>query len=118
MYIEALEEIEALEIEALAQASKSLELIYELSFDGILQESHIAMAYACLVGVGKDYEAKIVAKMAKLDDEVERSMLALWLLGARLELPDYREQWVEQARDRWCLMVVGSALQNIAMMDD
>ena len=110
------EEIEALEIEALAQASKSLELIYELSFDSILQNGHIAMAYAYLMGTDKDYEAKIVAKMAKLDDEVERSLLALWILGARLELPGYREQWQEQARDSWCLMVVGSALQNIAMM--
>ena len=110
------EEIEALEIEALAQASKCLEKVYDLGFDGVLQERYIAMAYACLVGVGKDYEAKIVAKMAKLDDEVERSLLALWVLGARLELPGYREQWQEQARDSWCLMVVGSALQNIAMM--
>lgn len=111
------EEIEALEIETLAQASKHLELIYELSFDGVLQNGHIAMAYAYLMGAGKHYEAEIVAKMAKLEDEVERSLLALWLLGARLELPPYREQWQEQARDSWCLMVVGSALQNVAMMD-
>lgn len=104
------------EIEALAQASKHLEKIYELSFDGVLQNGHMTMAYAYLVGAGKHYEAKIVAKMAKLDDEVERSLLALWVLGARLELPNYREQWVEQARDSWCLMVVGSALQNIAML--
>lgn len=115
MYIE---EIEALEIEALAQASKHLEKVYELSFDGVLQERYMTMAYAYLMGAGKHYEAKMVAKMAKLEDEVERSLLALWILGARLELPNYREQWQEQARDRWCLMVVGSALQNIAMMDD
>lgn len=111
------EEIEALEIEALEQASKCLEKVYDLGFDGVLQERYIAMAYAYLMGVGKDYEAKVVAKMVKLDDEVERSMLALWVLGARIELPNYREQWQEQARDSWCLMVVGSALQNIAMMD-
>lgn len=111
------EEIEALEIEALEQASKCLEKVYDLGFDGILQNGHIAMAYAYLMGAGKGYEAKIVAKMAKLEDEVERSLLALWILGARLELPGYREQWQEQARDGWCLMVVGSALQNIAMMD-
>lgn len=115
MYIEALEE-KSLEIEALEQASKHLEKVYDLGFDGVLQNGHIAMAHAYLMGAGKGYEAKIVAKMAKLDDEVERSMLALWVLGARLELPDYREQWVEQARDGWCLMVVGSALQNVAMM--
>lgn len=112
------EEIEALESRAVEQASKHLELIYELGFDGVLQERYIAMAYAYLVGAGKHYEAEVVAKMAKLEDEVERSLLALWVLGARLELPNYREQWVEQARDRWCLMVVGSALQNIAMMED
>lgn len=111
------EEIEALEIEALAQASKCLEKVYDLGFDGVLQERYMTMAYAYLVGADKGYEAEVVAKMAKLEDEVERSMLALWLLGARLELPNYREQWVEQARDSWCLMVVGSALQNIAMLD-
>lgn len=114
MYIE---EIEALEIEAVKQASKHLEKVYDLSFDSVLQERYIAMAYAYLMGAGKHYEAKIVAKMGRLGDEAERSLLALWVLGARLELPGHKEQWVEQARDSWTLMVVGSALQNIELME-
>lgn len=115
MYIE---EIEALEIEALEQASKYLEQVYDLSFDGVLQERYMAVAYLALVVADKPYEAKIVAKMAKLDDEVERSLLALWVLGARLELPGYREQWQEESRDNWVMMIVGSALQNIEGLDN
>ena len=83
----------------------------------MLQERHIALAYLALIVADKPYEAKVVAKMAKLEDETERSLLALWVLGARLEIPGHKEQWVEQARDSWCLMIVGSALQNIEAMD-
>lgn len=117
MYVEEIEE-KSLESHALAQASKHLELVYDLSFDAKLQNKSLAVAYLALVVAEKPYEAKVVSKMAKLDDEAERSLLALWVLGARLELPGYKEQWWEQARDSWCLMVVGSALQNIEMMDD
>lgn len=116
MYKEEIEET-SLESRALEQASKHLDMVYELGFDGVLQERHIVIAYLALVVAEKPYEAKVVAKMAKLDDEAERSMLALWVLGARLELPGHKEQWVEQARDSWCLMVVGSALQNIELME-
>ena len=113
MYLEE----KSLESRALEQASKHLEQVYDLSFDGVLQERHIALAYLALIVADKPYEAKVVAKMAKLEDETERSLLALWVLGARLEIPGHKEQWVEQARDSWCLMIVGSALQNIEAMD-
>lgn len=116
MYTEEIEET-SLESCALAQASKHLEQVYELGFDGVMQERHIVMAYLALLVAGKQYEAKLVGKMARLEDEAERSLLALWVLGARLELPGYKDQWQEQARDSWCLMVVGSALQNIELME-
>lgn len=103
---------------ALAQASKHLEMVYDLSFDAKLQNKSLAVAYLALVVADKQYEAKLVGKMAKLEDEAERSLLALWVLGARLELPGHKEQWQEQSRDGWCLMIVGSALQNIELMED
>lgn len=117
MYTEEIEET-SLESCALAQASKHLEMVYELGFDGIMQERYIVMAYLALIVADKQYEATLVKKMTKLDDEAERSLLALWILGARLELPGYEKQWQEQARDGWTLMVVGSALQNIELMED
>lgn len=117
MYVEEVEET-SLESRALEQASKHLEMVYDLSFDAKLQNKSLAVAYLALIVADKPYEAKVVSKMAKLDDEAERSLIALWVLGARLELPGHKEQWVEQARDSWTLMVVGSALQNVAMMGD
>lgn len=117
MYLEEIEE-KSLESRALEQAIKHLDRVWDVSFDDVLQNQSLAVAYLALLVAGKAPEAKVVAKMAKLEDEAERSMLALWVLGARLELPGYEKQWQEQARDSWCLMIVGSALQNIAMMDD
>lgn len=117
MYIEEIEE-KSLESRALEQAIKHLDRVWDVSFDAKLQNKSLALAYLALLVAGKAPEAKLVGKMAKLDDEAERSLLALWVLGARLELPGYEEQWQEQSRDSWCLMIVGSALQNIELMED
>ena len=79
---------------------------------------HLGVAYLALVVAGKDYEAELVKKMGRLGDEVERAVLALWVLGARLELPRYKSEWWEQSRDEWAMMIVGSALQNIEDMEN
>lgn len=119
MYIHDEEEtIESLESRALEQAIKHLDRVWDVSFDDVLQNQSLAVAYLALLVADKQYEATLVKKMAKLEDEAERSLLALWVLGARLELPGHKEQWAEDSRDSWTLMVVGSALQNIAMMGD
>lgn len=119
MYIHDEEEtIESLESRALDQAIKHLDRVWDVSFDDVLQNQSLALAYLALLVAGKTHEATLVKKMAKLDDEAERAIMALWVLGARLELPGYKDEWQEQARDSWCLMLIGSALQNIEAMDD
>lgn len=116
MYYEELEEVTSQS--ALEQAEEHLERVWQNMLSKKIQDKDLLIAYLALLVAGKTYEAKMVKKTAQLTDELERSMMALWILGARLELEPYKEQWQEQARDSWCLMVVGSALQNIAMMED
>ena len=103
---------------ALDQAEIHLDRVLQNMISKEIQDKDLVIAYLALLVADKTYEANIVKKMAQLTDELERSMMALWVLGARLELPGYREQWQEQARDNWCLMIVGSALQNIEGLDN
>ena len=117
MYIEE-EELEqaldgTLEANALEQASHHLDRVWNNGISKEIQDRDLLVAYLALVVAGKTYEAKLVQKMAKLDDELERSVMALWVLGARLELPGFKEEWHEQSRDTWFMMILGSALQGI-----
>ena len=114
MYYEELEEVTSQS--ALEQAEIHLDRVVQNMISKEIQDKDLLIAYLALLVADKTYEANIVKKTAQLNDEVERSMLALWVLGARLELPGHKEQWQEQARDGWCLMIVGSALQNIEAM--
>lgn len=102
-----------LEANALEQASHHLDRVWNNCISDEMQDKHLVMAYLSLIVAGKEYEAKLVQKMAKLDDELERSVMALWVLGARLESPGFKEEWHEQARDTWYMMILGSALQGI-----
>ena len=122
MYIHDEEYYEAidqdLEAHALDTATKHLSIVWENGNDKEIQDQSLGVAYLALVVAGKDYEAELVKKMGRLADEVERAVLALWLLGARLELPRYKSEWWEQSRDEWAMMIVGTALQNIEEMED
>lgn len=111
MYYEEIEEVA--ESSALDQAEAHLERVWQNMLSKEIQDKDLVIAYLALLVAGKTYEAKMVKKTAQLTDELERSMMALWILGARLELPGYKEQWQEESRDEWFLMIVGSALQNI-----
>lgn len=102
---------------ALDQAEKHLERVWQNMLSKEIQDRDLLIAYLALLVAGKTYEASMVKKTAQLTDELERSMMALWVLGARLELQPYKEQWQEESRDNWFLMIVGSALQNIEAMD-
>lgn len=116
MYYEELEEVTSQS--ALDQASKHLDRVLQNMISKEIQDKDLAIAYLALLVAGKTYEASMVKKTAQLTDELERSMMALWILGARLELQPYKEQWQEESRDNWFLMIVGSALQNIEAMED
>lgn len=115
-YEEELEEVA--ESSALDQAEMHLERVWQNMISKEIQDKDLLIAYLALLVAGKTYEAKMVKKTAQLTDELERSMMALWILGARLELESYKEQWQEESRDNWFLMIVGSALQNIEELDD
>lgn len=113
------EEFEAVTSQcALEQAEVHLERVWQNMLSKKIQDRDLLIAYLALLVAGKTYEAKMVKKTAQLTDELERSMMALWILGARLELQPYKEQWAEDSRDSWTMMVVGTALQNIEDMDD
>lgn len=116
MYYEEIEEVA--ESSALDQAEKHLERVWQNMISREIQDKDLLIAYLALLVAGKTYEASMVKKTAQLNDELERSMMALWILGARLELEPYKEQWQEDSRDNWFLMIVGSALQNIEELDD
>lgn len=103
---------------ALDQAEIHLERVWQNMLSKEIQDKDLLLAYLALLVAGKTYEAKMVKKTAQLTDELERSMMALWVLGTRLELEPYKEQWAEDSRDNWFLMIVGSALQNIEAMED
>lgn len=103
---------------ALDQAEIHLERVWQNMLSKKIQDKDLLIAYLALLVAGKTYEAKMVKKTAQLTDELERSMMALWILGARLELEPYKGQWLEDSRDNWFLMIVGSALQNIEAMED
>lgn len=111
---EELEEVA--ESSALDQAEIHLERVWQNMLSKKIQDKDLLIAYLALLVAGKTYEAKMVKKTAQLTDELERSMMALWILGARLELEPYKEQWAEDSRDSWAMMVVGTALQNIEDM--
>lgn len=117
MYYEELEE-EVTSQSALEQAEMHLDRVLQNMISKEIQDKDLLLAYLALLVAGKTCEAKMVKKTAQLTDELERSMMALWILGARLELPGYREQWQEESRDNWFLMIVGAALQNIEDMGD
>lgn len=113
------EEFEAVTSQcALDQAEMHLERVWQNMLSKKIQDKDLLIAYLALLVAGKTYEAKMVKKTAQLTDELERSMMALWVLGARLELQPYKDQWIEDSRDTWAMMVVGTALQNIEDMDD
>lgn len=116
MYYEEIEEVA--ESSALDQAEMHLERVWQNMLSKEIQDKDLLIAYLALLVAGKTYEANMVKKTAQLTDELERSMMALWILGARLELPGHKEQWQEESRDNWFLMIVGSALQNIEDMPD
>lgn len=101
---------------ALEQAEIHLERVWQNMISKEIQDKDLLLAYLALLVAGKTYEASMVKKTAQLTDELERSMMALWILGARLELEPYKGQWLEDSRDNWFLMIVGSALQNIEEM--
>ena len=103
---------------ALDQAEVHLERVWQNMISREIQDKDLLIAYLALLVAGKTYEANMVKKTSQLTDELERSMMALWVLGARLELEPYKGQWLEDSRDNWFLMIVGSALQNIEDMDD
>ena len=103
---------------ALDQAEIHLERVWQNMLSREIQDKDLLIAYLALLVAGKTYEAKMVKKTAQLTDELERSMMALWILGARLEIEPYKEQWAEDSRDNWFLMIVGSALQNIEELED
>lgn len=110
-YEEELEEVA--ESSALDQAEMHLERVWQNMLSKKIQDKDLLIAYLALLVAGKTYEANMVKKTTQLTDEIERSMMALWILGARLELQPHKEQWAEESRDEWFLMIVGSALQNI-----
>lgn len=112
---EELEEVA--ESSALDQAEIHLERVWQNMLSKKIQDKDLLIAYLALLVAGKTYEANMVKKTAQLTDEIERSMMALWVLGARLELEPYKEQWAEDSRDSWTMMIVGSALQNIELME-
>lgn len=116
MYYEEFEEVT--ESCALEQAEIHLDRVAQNMISKEIQDRDLLIAYLALLVADKTYEAKMVKKTAQLTDELERSMMALWILGARLELEPYKEQWQEDSRDNWFLMIVGSALQNIEELDD
>lgn len=116
MYYEEFEEVT--ESSALEQAEIHLERVWQNMISREIQDKDLLIAYLALLVADKTYEASVVKKTAQLTDEIERSMMALWVLGARLELEPYKEQWQEDSRDNWVLMIVGSALQNIEEMGD
>ena len=116
MYYEEFEEVT--ESFALEQAEIHLDRVAQNMISKEIQDRDLLIAYLALLVADKTYEAKMVKKTAQLTDELERSMMALWILGARLELEPYKEQWQEDSRDNWFLMIVGSALQNIEELDD
>ena len=119
MYDFDLEEFEEVtESCALDQAEIHLERVWQNMLSKEVQDKDLLIAYLALLVAGKTYEAGMVKKTAQLNDELERSMMALWILGARLELEPYKEQWAEDSRDNWFLMIVGSALQNIEELED
>lgn len=103
---------------ALDQAEVHLERVWQNMLSKEIQDKDLLIAYLALLVADKTYEASMVKKTAQLTDELERSMMALWILGARLELQPYKEQWQEESRDNWFLMIVGSALQNIEELGD
>lgn len=103
---------------ALEQAEIHLERVWQNMLSKEIQDRDLLIAYLALLVAGKTYEASMVKKTAQLTDELERSMMALWILGARLELEPYKEQWQEESRDNWFLMIVGTALQNIEDIPD
>lgn len=103
---------------ALDQAEIHLERVWQNMLSKEIQDKDLLIAYLALLVAGKTYEANMVKKTAQLNDELERSMMALWILGARLELQPYKDQWAEDSRDNWTMMIVGSALQNIEDMED
>lgn len=103
---------------ALDQAEMRLERVWQNMISKEIQDKDLVIAYLALLVAGKTYEAKMVKKTAQLTDELERSMMALWILGARLEIEPYKEQWQEDSRDNWVMMIVGAALQNIEDMDN
>lgn len=102
---------------ALEQASKHLDRVLQNMISKEIQDKDLLLAYLALLVADKTYEAGMIKKTAQLNDELERSMMALWILGARLELQPYKEQWIEDSRDNWVMMIVGSALQNIEEME-
>lgn len=116
MYYEEIEEVA--ESSALEQAEIHLDRVLQNMLSKEIQDKDLVIAYLALLVAGKTYEANMVKKMARLNDELERSMMALWILGARLELEPYKEQWQEDSRDNWVMMIVGSALQNIEGLDN
>ena len=116
MYYEDFEEVT--ESCALEQAEVHLERVWQNMLSKEIQDKDLLIAYLALLVAGKTYEANMVKKTAQLTDELERSMMALWVLGARLEIQPYKEQWQEDSRDNWFLMIVGSALQNIEGLDN
>lgn len=116
MYYEEFEEVA--ESSALEQAEAHLERVWQNMISKEIQDKDLLIAYLALLVAGKTYEASMVKKTAQLTDELERSMMALWILGARLELEPYKGQWIEDSRDNWFLVIVGSALQNIEDMGD
>lgn len=115
MYYEELEEVTSQS--ALEQAEIHLNRVVQNMISKEIQDKDLLIAYLALLVADKTYEASMVKKTAQLTDEIERSMMALWILGARLELEPYKEQWAEDSRDNWVMMIVGSALQNIEAMD-
>lgn len=116
MYYEEIEEVA--ESSALDQAEAHLERVWQNMISKKVQDKDLLIAYLALLVAGKTYEAKMVKKTAQLTDELERSMMALWVLGARLEIEPYKGRWQEESRDEWFLMVIGSALQNVEAMED
>lgn len=119
MYDFDLEEFEEVTSQsALEQAEIHLERVWQNMLSKEIQDKDLLIAYLALLVAGKTYEAGMVKKTAQLNDELERSMMALWILGARLELQPYKEQWIEDSRDNWVMMIVGSALQNIEELGD
>lgn len=78
MYYEELEEVA--ESSALDQAEIHLERVWQNMLSKEIQDRDLLLAYLALLVAGRTYEANMVKKTAQLTDELERSMMALWIL--------------------------------------